>query len=225
MHWLENWLLPAKCVLSDTPGDGLDLSFETIEALKKPEKVCPQCCEFSEDSSLCGPCIATPPAYDRTQVGFYFEGDLLPLIHGLKYQNRVAYARLLAELLAPKLQNQKVEALIAVPLHIKRWRERGYNQAELIAESLAKELGLPVLKNSVERVKPTPSQTGLSKKLRQHNLAGAFRVNTTELEGYQSIALVDDVITTSSTMNALAKQIKKSSNINYIEAWAIAKTQ
>lgn len=225
MHWLENWVMPPHCVLTGEKGAGLDLSPSVIKSLKKPQAVCPQCCEFSADGKLCGACLTQPPAFDQTQVGFYFAGDLVELVHGLKYGKHLAYARLLAELLVEHLNKRNVEALIAVPVHPKRWRSRGFNQAQVIAESLAKELKLPVLNNVVERVKDTPSQTGLSAAMREKNLQGAFKVNANGLNGFNRVALVDDVITTGATMEHLARLIKKQTGIERVEAWAVAKTQ
>mgnify|MGYP001050173774 FL=1 len=225
MHWLENWIIPPRCVISGESGAGIDLSADVIDSLKKPKAVCPQCCEFSADGGVCGACLAKPPAFERTQVGYYFAGDLIELIHGLKYAKHTAYARLLAELLVEQIESTDVEALIAVPVHQKRWRSRGFNQAQLIAESLGKELNIPVLKHVVSRIKDTPSQTGLTATQREANLKGAFTVDVNKLQGLQNIALVDDVITTGATIRNLAELLKSQTNVGYIEAWAIAKTQ
>lgn len=225
MHWLENWIMPPRCVITGEQGAGLDLSSAVITALKQPKSVCPQCCEFSADGKVCGACIAAPPAFDRTQVGFYFDGELIELVHKLKYGKQMALARLLAELLQSHLQVENIDALVAVPIHNQRWRERGFNQSALIAEQLAKQLNIPFIKHAVSRIKHTPSQTGLSKTQREQNLRGAFAIDANRLLGLQRIAIVDDVITTGSTVEAIAKLIKKQTSINYIEAWAVAKTQ
>ncbi len=225
MHWLENWLLPAKCVLTGESGSGVDLAPRLVEALKEPGNVCPQCCEPSLDNRLCGACISTPPAFDRTQVGFYFENEMIELVHALKYGKQAAYGRLLAELMQARLDSSKVSALVAVPIHPLRWRERGFNQAQLIAESLAELFDLPLLTGAVSRVKQTSTQTGLTALQRRTNLQGAFEVNAELLAGYSAIALVDDVITTGATMNSLAARVKREAGMAYIEAWAIAKTK
>lgn len=225
MHWLESWVLPPRCVLSDEQGLDLDLSPLHINALKQPHQVCPQCCEPSADKKLCGACLTMPPFYDRTRVGYYFDSPLDELIHQFKYANQVSHARLLAELCVEHFKNSDVGALVAVPIHPKRRRERGYNQAQLLAKELGRLLAIPVLPKAISRVKATPSQTGLSKKQRQANLNQAFAVNAPQLQGLQKIALVDDVITTGATMQALAKQIKAHTQIAWIEAWAVAKTK
>lgn len=224
MNFLENWIMPARCVLTDEPGENMDLSAEVKRSLKTPALICPQCAEFSVDGEVCGQCMVSPPAFNRTRTPYYLAGDMLDLIHGLKYGKQIAYARILAQLFLEKLDDCQVEAVLPVPIHDKRWRNRGFNQAELIATDLAKSLQLPLLSSAVSRVKDTPSQTGLTKTERQQNLRSAFAVKPAMFEKYQRIALIDDVITTSATLQSLAKQIKQKTSVDYIEAWAIAKT-
>ena len=149
---------------------------------------------------------------------------MIDLIYGLKYQMQLAYGRLLADLLVKRVDSSDVEALLAVPIHDLRWRDRGFNQSEILANNLSRHLKLPVIDNAVIRVKDTPSQTGLTLMQRQNNLKGAFKVNPEVLQGFEKIAIVDDVMTTHSTMQILAQQIKKHSQVKYIEAWVVAKT-
>ena len=225
MHWLETWLIPTRCVVTGQPSAERDLSARLVADWKRPKAVCPQCCEPSPLAQLCGACLSKPPAFDKTQVGFYFDKALVELIHGLKYQNRLAYARILGELLADYIEPDGIEAIIAVPLNPKRFRERGYNQAELIAQSLAKTLNIPYIYQATKRIKDTPSQTHLNAQQRRKNLKKAFYVNTQKLAGLVNIAIVDDVITTGATMQSLAEQIKAQTKIKQIEAWSVAKTK
>ena len=225
MHWLESWFLPPKCVLTGEFTSDKDISPKLVNKWPVPKKVCPQCCEPTSDCLLCGTCLANPPAFERTQVGFYFGDELVDLIHGLKYQSKPAYARVLAELLADKLEVINVDAIVAVPLYVTRFRDRGFNQAELIAESLAKTLHIPLIKQAVSRVKDTPSQTHLNARQRRSNLKNAFEVKADKFEGFKSVALLDDVITTGATMQSLAQKIKKQTSVETIQAWAVAKTK
>lgn len=225
MHWLERWLLPSKCVLSGEDSELMDISERLVESWRVPLEVCPQCCEPSPGGQVCGACLTKPPSFDRTQVGFYFEKELVDLVYGLKYQNRFAFSRILAELLMSRLQDDKVDALVFVPLHVKRRRDRGYNQAELIAQQLAKHFRIPLIGNGVERVMDTPSQTHLDAKQRHRNLKNAFKVDSSAFRGVRRIALVDDVITTGATMLQLSRAIKSHTEIEWVEAWAVAKTK
>lgn len=223
---LENWFIAPRCVLTGKPGSDLDLAPEIIAKWDVMNAVCPQCAEFSADNRLCGACISQPPAFDRTQAGFYFKDEIIDLIHALKYNNKVAYGRLLAELLAPKLVVKDVQAILAVPLHPSRLRERGFNQAELIAQSLSESLQIPLLSHAVQRTKATPTQTQLSAQARQKNLRNAFRIRRPEaFNGITSLAMVDDVMTTGATMQALASQIKGHTAVQDVQAWCVAKVE
>lgn len=225
MHWLERWLLPPICVLSGQKTSQRDIADSIVARWAIPSDVCPTCCEPSLDAKLCGACIVNPPAFTRTQVGFYFDQELRELIYGLKYQNKLEYARILGELLAEKLDITGVEAIVAVPLFKTRFRDRGYNQAELIAESLAEILNIPLLKNAVIRRKDTPSQTHLTANQRNKNLHNAFQIQPKKFEGLTHIAIIDDVITTGSTMQSLAKKLQQETELALVQAWAVAKTK
>jgi len=225
LHRLEKWLLPPKCVISGVETQNRDISVKLVDEWPVPYGVCPQCCEPSFDSKQCGTCLAQSPAFDQTQVGFYFDKELIDLIHGLKYQNHTAYARILGELLAERIDSKDIEAILAVPLFATRFRDRGFNQAELIAESLAKSLGIPIIKGALSRIKDTPTQTHLNAKQRKQNLKNAFEVKKDKLSGLKHVALLDDVITTGATMQSLAQVIKKQTNVDSIQAWAVAKTK
>jgi ComF family protein len=122
----------------------------------------------------------------------------------LKYSDRVSLAKPLGTILKECLDTQPFagETIIPVPLHRSRERLRGFNQAELIA----KHLGRPVSARLLRRRKNTPSQTGLSRNERKQNLASAFEV-CGKVEG--TLIVVDDVYTTGSTMNEIAKTLKR----------------
>lgn len=225
MHYLEKWLLPPRCVLTAKAGDVTDLSISVVQALERPNQVCPKCCEPSLQSDLCGACLTQPPAFCRTQVGFYFAEPLDKLIYDFKYHQKASYARLFAELLVGYLQLDNIEALVAIPTHPLRRRTRGYNQAELLAQALGKLLDRPVIKEAVIRIKHTPSQTHLSSAQRQQNLKSAFQVKPERLEGFSHIALIDDVITTGATMQQVAELIHKKTVIKSCQAWSVAKTK
>jgi ComF family protein len=129
-------------------------------------------------------------------------------VQALKYRGARALGRALALLLLPTLRalQRDVDVLVAVPLHRTRRCERGYNQAQEIARTLAGELRLPALQRAIVRCTPTPAQTGQGAAERRAAVAQAFRV-ARDLAGL-SVAIVDDVITTGSTVNALAAQLR-----------------
>lgn len=114
------------------------------------------------------------------------------------------------------------QCLIAVPLHPKRLRERGYNQALEIARPLAKSLAIKLENNLCQRVKHTPPQTDLKLKDRRVNLRHAFHINT--IKHYRHIAIIDDVITTGQTVQELAR-VFRLAGVETIEVWAVARVK
>ena len=104
------------------------------------------------------------------------------------------------------------DVIVPVPLHWKRFASRKYNQAALLAYALAKHCGLPVMPNALKRIKPTQPQTGLSRTEREKNVRGAFEVNTKYIGTIagKSLLLIDDVMTTSATLQQCTKSLLKS---------------
>ena len=145
---------------------------------------------------------------DAVVAPFSYEPPLDHYVQALKYHRARAMGRAFALLLIPELTSMRSEldALAAVPLHRKRRRERGYNQAQEIARVLAGALKVPVITRGIERHVATPAQAGQGAAARRSSVAGAFRVRR-ELVG-RRIAIVDDVVTTGATVNALAAALK-----------------
>jgi len=124
-------------------------------------------------------------------------------IHRFKYQNMRGLAEPLGELLASYVVEHSLPAsvLVPVPLHPARLAERGYNQAALLAREMGRRLDLPVVENSLLRVRATRQQVGLNAEERQANVAGAFACRDAQLAG-QQVLLIDDVYTTGATLTA-----------------------
>lgn len=134
-------------------------------------------------------------------AGFWMESPLDAFLHGLKYGSREDLARPLARILAPRLTALPGGGILTpVPLHPTRRRERGYNQAALLARTLAPRLGAPVVEGVVLRARYTPPQARLQTERRGGNVAGAFRVPEAAPVAARTWILVDDVVTTGSTL-------------------------
>jgi ComF family protein len=142
--------------------------------------------------------------FDFARSALLFTDALREIIHHLKYSDRVSLANPLGGLLRNCLERENFtgRVVVPVPLHRSRERERGYNQAELIAARLE----LPMKTRLLRRRKNTPSQTGLSRNERKRNLASAFEVRGKVPE---CLIVVDDVYTTGSTVNEIARTLKR----------------
>ena len=173
-------------------------------ALPRPVTRCPRDADWQLER-LCAP--------------FAYMGLAKGQLIKLKYHGGRKLARALALLTLDELGSGEVDALVAVPLHRQRLRERGYNQAHELARSLAGKLGVPLLTRGIVRHRYTRPQTALDARHRAGNLAGAFRV--TRLPA-QRIAIVDDVVTTGATLNGLAAALSEA-GAAYIEAWCVAR--
>jgi ComF family protein len=161
----------------------------------------------------CGRCRRHLTNFDGGASLGPYEGTLRTVLHALKYARRRRLAARLADaLLASTAIRALLEAdvrLVAVPLHPRRLRERGFNQSELIARALGRRTGLPVLARALARRRDTPSQAGLSAAERRRNVAGAFEARRPACVEGQTVVLVDDVLTTGATVRACAAALRR----------------
>jgi ComF family protein len=173
--------------------------------------------------------LTTEGLISRLFSPFYFEkeGKLQSIIHGLKYQGYtslgVKAGRNIGELIRANIDLSKANALVPVPLHPQKKRERGYNQSEFICRGIEEVTGISVRIDLLHRRKYTVSQTQLSFEERKENVGDAFEVNEKrrgEITG-KSFILVDDVITTGSTINACARELRDAGAVG-VHAAAVA---
>lgn len=171
--------------------------------------------------SVCGRCLKQKPLIDKTYVPYLFEEPLRTLIHEYKYQSGLYLTGFLAQLLLPVLDcdGLTTECLLPVPMHTKRLRERGYNQSALLTLYLAKTLYIPYDLQYGKKILNTRPQAQLNASERQQNLRQAFTVKAIP---YQHVTLVDDLITTGSTVRALA-QLLKQQGVKRVDLWCCAR--
>lgn len=215
-------MLPQVCTLCSASSADLLCPACTHDLPRIPTEHCPQCALPTQDGSLCGQCLAHPPAYDASCAVLNYVFPVDRLIHALKYQGQLAFAAWCAELIAERITDtQRPDYLVAMPLSAPRQRERGFNQAIEIARHLSRQIKIPLLKHAVQRIKHTPPQTDLPWKERAKNIRGAF-VCRADLTG-KSLALVDDVMTTGASLHELAKILKRAGAMR-VENWLVART-
>lgn len=176
---------------------------------------------------LCGECQKHPPPFTRARIPWRYEFPVDRMISRYKYRGQRKYGRPLLAGLASHLEEAlatepwlRPRALIPVPMHPARRRQRGFNQAQDLAEYLGQALDIPVLSGVVRRTRETRTQRGLDRSGRLRNLAGAFVV---EAVPPPSVALVDDVVTTGATARVLGAQLL-AAGVEHLELWALART-
>ena len=217
---LEKIIFPAICTQTGAYCEELDLSKSFLKSLEPPLELCPVCAGKSITNRVCGKCQSEPPIITKIQVGYLLNEPLKKMVHDYKYSKNLFYSRLFSEII--EFDSSGVDALVPVPLHLNRLSKRGFNQSLEIAKFLGKKYNLPVI-DAVNRIKDTPQQTKLNKKGRQQNLKGAFEVIEQCLQNIDSIAIIDDVITTGSTINEIAKILNKQQPNLIIQVWVVAK--
>ncbi|HZK54586.1 MAG TPA: ComF family protein [Desulfosporosinus sp.] len=168
---------------------------------------------ISNEKTSCQDCYRGkgPKQLDLVTAWGHYSGGLRKFIQTVKFEAR---PRRLMEIARPFAnwaisQLPPVDGVVAVPMHVSRLAERGFNQADALASALHWELGLPILEG-VERIKPTPSQVSLSRHDRLHNLKDAFTVRESRFLRGRSVWLVDDVTTTGATFEAVADALHRS---------------
>lgn len=204
-------LFPPRCVGCDKEGQFLCSPCRASLPLLLPP-YCLRCAQPILYGDTCQRCLVSPLAIDGIRAPLLMEGAVREAIHRLKYYNLRALAPLLGALLADFLSSQPVPValLVPVPLHRRRERQRGYNQAYLLAQEAGKRLGLPVMPRALSRLKDTPPQARSSgAEERRANVRGAFRCTRPYLVEGVAVAVVDDVCTTGATLEACAAALKE----------------
>lgn len=147
------------------------------------------------------------PHFDSLYIKYQFARQFQKLIYLFKYQRAIILAKYFAERIAPIIKINNFDYITGIPLNPIKEKERGYNQSALIAKELGEYLNIPVNNALIKRIKNTPSQTKLNRDQRIENVKNAFESNLNLID--KKIILVDDIITTGSTINECAHVLKK----------------
>lgn len=216
--------LPIICALCNQYHQGVWAVCEACcQYLKPLGPTCQFCATPLLDAhhAVCGQCCQKRPFFNYAQVGFYFDEPLRTLIHEFKYQEGLYLTSFLAHLMLTNVSEEllKTECLIPVPIHKNRLKQRGYNQALLLAKYLSQAINRPFDHRLCKKIIHTPAQAQLNANQRLNNLEYAFQANPLP---YQHVTIVDDLLTTGSTANALAKTLK-ANGANTVGLWCCAR--
>jgi len=227
-------LLQPRCYLCDMPIDNPQpflclLCQQELPYLANPH--CPCCAQPQRKSQqrLCHDCSEQQPPWQQLITCMSYSLECQYLIKQYKFAQQPQLHLLFSQLLIRTIANKVIQdnyrlpdALIAIPLHKKRLSKRGYNQAQLVAKDLAKQLGIPLLADKqFIRTKHTKAQAQQTAAERRDNMHNAFLVTRPILAKH--VALIDDVFTTGETMKS-ACQILFTAGIERIDIWCIART-
>ena len=211
-------IFPKRCVLCDEiiPFDrrkeGIcDRCRSKIRYIREP--FCMRCGRQlgKDQEEYCKDCSSRKYVFLQN-VTLYDYGSVADSLFRFKYRGRREYARFYGEELyrgyREWLAVRKPDALIPVPCHSSRRRQRGYNQAELLAEALSAVSGIPVKKDLIQRIHKTGPQKNLTLRERQNNLKKAFKICQNDVK-LSTIVIIDDIYTTGSTMDAMAEELHR----------------
>ena len=220
------FLLKQPCFLcKHLDGGELGICVDCLNDL--PWHTAPQClqCGLESGGDICGQCLKSNPYFDRTHALFTYDFPASALLQHFKYQQAHhlahTFGNLLTEAISKKYSlSPSIDLIIPMPMHPTRLKERGFNQALEIARIVSKKLDLTIDIESCYRKKYTPPQATLPLKERVKNMQDVFACDK-HLQGL-NIAIVDDVMTSGASLNALAKTLKQT-GATQVECWVVAR--
>jgi ComF family protein len=221
-HGLIGLLYPPHCSLC-----GKHLGGETPSGILCPEcrdsivwnapPFCPQCSRHLgkyPEHPRCRQCRRHRPAFDFAWSACVYDDPLKELIHRFKYGQKTRLRRLFTEMINSFVRRHHLDAAqfdmaVPVPLSAARLRERGYNQAQVLAEGICREFQIACSVNNLIRARHTQPQSLLDEKQRWTNIQGAFTIKHSEKFADKNILIIDDLLTTGATVSEIARTLKK----------------
>lgn len=226
---LVQYIFPPRCILCGIICSGADspLCQPCLSDLPALKNVCSRCSIHLPSSQntniVCGRCLKEPPNFDHVTAVFHYTGLIKYFVQQAKFNEHLPYLNLMGLLLAQHLELSlidKLDMLIPVPLHARRYLDRGFNQSLEMGRLIAHQLDIPLNNSLIKRQKNSQPQVALSAKERQKNVHNIFLSNG-QLNG-QHIAIIDDVMTSGSTVNEIARVLKKA-GAGRVDVWVFAR--
>jgi ComF family protein len=227
---LSSLFYPPLCVVCSSDIEGHEYLCESCRS-RAPRITAPFCAKCSEPFSgaitqtfSCANCEHRTLHFDAAVAAYRSRGLVRKLVHDFKYGHQRHLRHPLAEWLCEAMRDQRLQArrfdlIVPVPLHPTRERERGFNQATLLAELLARQVAVP-LRPVLERIRYTITQTAYDRAERMENLHNAFRLRKKMNVRQLHVLLIDDVLTTGSTLSECARVLKEAGAISVYAATA-----
>ncbi|WP_271410313.1 ComF family protein [Pseudomonas sp. Q1-7] len=219
-----------RCLLCHGEGGDLPICADCETELPWLAGHCVNCALPLPTSGLpCGDCLKRPPPFERVEAPWRYGFPVDSLITRFKHQARWPLGRLLGELLAQHLEQAfndglpRPDVLLPVPLAARRLRQRGFNQAQMLARWLGDTLGIPVQADWLRRVEDGPPQQHLDAAARRRNLRRAFALDAGVNVRGLHLAVVDDVLTTGTTAHVLARALKRAGAAR-VDVYCLART-
>jgi ComF family protein len=226
-RWLRRTaqaLLPSRCLLCGEAGDAdLDLCAECFAALPWNRTPCAHCgLPLAVAAAACGQCLRAPPPFAATFAPWTYAFPLDRLLPRFKFHGDLAAGALVVRRwLAGAAAVARPQAFVPVPLHARRLRERGYDQALELARPLARGLDVELMAHGLARLRATSAQTALGAGARRRNVRGAF-VADRRTRWPPHVALVDDVMTTGATLAECAR-VLRAAGVARVDVWVAAR--
>ncbi len=221
LHALTDLLWPPRCAACGArmgpATDGATLSFCdlcTSSLMPSVSPRCPRCAlpfESAGPDHLCLECLKRPPAFASLTAVYQYGAAAADAVLRLKYGRETHLGPLMGRRVSREMAGaEPFDIVMPIPLHPAKLRERGFNQSALIARPVARRLGVPMDTSAMVRVQDTAPQAGLTREERLENVRGAFVVPKAGRVSGRRVLLVDDVVTTATTVREAAKVLRRS---------------
>lgn len=221
---IGRFLAAARCLLCGATGQGgVDLCAGCAASLPVNDHQCGRCAlPLAPSALVCTDCTRVDPPWHTPWVPFRYAWPLDVLEARFKFGGDLVSGKVLSHRwIAAAAPRDLPEAIVPVPLHVSRLRERGFNQAHELARPLARDLGIPLRPGWLERTRRTDAQSDLDAEGRAGNVRGAFVARVPS--GIRHVAVVDDVMTTGATLAACTLALKRG-GVERVDVWALART-
>ena len=208
------FLYPAKCRVCDGFLTVASIPYICANCWQDVQCLEPPWCDICGTpgvNGLCDECAISPPRYGKLRSIAFYHKSLQQAIHLFKFEKKKVFAQPLIQLINAHIPSDcdiaEYDFVLPIPIHKKRLRERGFNQAALLANGIAKVEDVPVLVNTLVRKRHTVAQSSLDRDARQQNIIGAFEVRNPDVIRGKRLLIIDDVFTTGATIREAVSEL------------------